>query len=227
LKNLNGSSIPDGAAFNISIVKSNNNTITTIPAVEIADPNGIKTMPIKNNQVVKVVNNPSLATIDPSVFQAVTSATANLGFEELFLNWKITGTAFSNQPVSGNTVVSERVLTRLAYNAGGIGGDYWKGMPYPIGFKGNNWIGTYENDNGDAPTGTLTSNLIIAEKRYLTFLLGGGKDLNRLYVELQVKKTDYEAAWGAGQRGLFGDTEDGFTRVNRITSLLNSEELYR
>ena len=151
----------------------------------------------------------------------------NLGFENQLFNWTATGTAFNNQPVEGNMVMSERVLTRMQYDRGGIGGDYWKGIPYPVGFKGTYWIGTYENDNGDAPTGTLTSRAFRAEKRFLTFLLGGGKDITKLYVELQVKKEDYEAAWGAGRRGFYGDTEDGFTRVNRITSLLNSEELYR
>ncbi len=153
---------------------------------------------------------------------------ANLGFENSFAgNWVASGNAFSNQPVEGNTVVTDRVLTKMAYNNGGIGGDYWKGLPYPIGIKGNRWIGTYEKGNGDAATGTLTSKFIPVNGRYLSFLLGGGNDYNKLYVELQVKKSDYEAAWGAGKHGLFGDTDDGYTKVNRITPLLNSEELYR
>ncbi len=151
----------------------------------------------------------------------------NLDFENSLFNWTATGTAFNNQPVEGNTVMSERVLTQLWYSNGGIGGDYWKGMPYPIGIQGNHWIGTYENGNGDAPTGTLTSDPFTVTNRYLSFLLGGGKDILRLYVELQIKKTDYEAAWGAGKRGFYGDTQDGFTRVNRITSSLNSEDLFR
>src|SRR5262249_39522006 len=45
--------------------------------------------------------------------------------------------------------------------------------------------------------------------------------------ELQVKLTDYQAAWGAGKTGFFGTTDDGFTRVNRLSPLINSEELFR
>jgi microsomal dipeptidase-like Zn-dependent dipeptidase len=222
VKNINGTLIPEGAAFNIAVTGKQTNNIANI------DPAIIKNIPV----VIKTPDNNAIVPdpgtiIDPSVIQAVNASTANLGFEEIFLNWKSTGTAFSNQPVTGNTVMSERVTGRMAYANGGIGGDYWKNMIYPIGIKGNNWIGTYENGNGDAPTGTLTSKPVISAKRYFTFLLGGGKDINKLYVELQVKKSDYEAAWGAGKKGFWGDTEDGFTKVNRVTSLLNSEELFR
>lgn len=225
VKNVNGTPLPEGAAFNI-LITSSTKINPALSGKKIIDPAVIKNGSTNNPQPA-ITTNPAIATIDPSVIQAVSSSSANLGFEELFLNWKTTGTAFNFQPVTGNTVTSDRILARMNYNAGGIGGDYWKGMPYSIGHKGNNWIGTYENEAGDAPTGTLTSKPITANKRYLTFLLGGGKDINKLYIELQVKKTDYEAAWGAGKKGFWGDTEDGFTRVNRITSLLNSEELYR
>lgn len=146
-----------------------------------------------------------------------------LGFENA--KWTAIGPAFANQPIRGDSMQSERVLARSMN--GIIGGDYWKGMKYPIGYKGNQWIGTAENGNGDVPTGTLTSMSFSARKRYLTFLLGGGRDLTKLFVELQVKKADYEAAWGAGKSGLWGDTTDGYTRVERITPALNSEELFR
>ncbi len=203
VRNASGTPIPEGAAFNIMI----NSDVKKAPAVFI---------PIRVDINASAVANAALIN------------QANLGFEHPFAgNWVATGNAFSNQPVEGNTVMSERVLTNMAYGSGGIGGDYWKGMLYPIGFKGNNWIGTYEKGNGDAATGTLTSKPFAIVDRYLTFLLGGGKDLNKLFVELQVKKSDYEAAWGAGKHGLWGDTEDGFTRVDRVPSLLNSEELFR
>ena len=95
----------------------------------------------------------------------------NPGFENGLEHWQATGTAFANQPVIGNTVTTERVLTQMEYARGGIGGDYWKGLSYLIGIKGNKWIGTYENSNGDAPTGTLTSSpFATGAQRYLTFL---------------------------------------------------------
>ncbi|MCX6317226.1 MAG: membrane dipeptidase [Bacteroidetes bacterium] len=223
ISNVNGTPVPDGASFNIAVQANTKNGYTKIDPGVKKNPANTNPTPVFNNETVRNAG----TVIDPTVLQAVSAGTANLGFEELFLNWKATGTAFANQPISGNTVMSDRVTTRMNYASGGIGGDYWKGIPYPIGFKGNNWIGTYENGNGDAPVGTLTSKPIRAEKRYLCFLLGGGKDFNNLYVELQVKKSDYEAAWGTGKRGIWGETEDGFYRVNRVTSLLNTEDLYR
>jgi microsomal dipeptidase-like Zn-dependent dipeptidase len=158
--------------------------------------------------------------------QVLSASQANLSFEEGLKNWTATGNAFANQPVEGTGIMSERVLTRMNYSSGGIGGDYWKSIPFAIGVKGNKWIGTYELGNGDQPTGTLTSKGFSASQRFVSFLLGGGKDLN-LYVELQVKKSDYEAAWGRARPTLYGETEDGFTRVTRVNAAINSEELFR
>lgn len=242
VKNANGSAFPEGAALNIAIdgqgkadlavrpgtIKPNPGLIQNNPpqkndaAISKTDPNAIKNAP-----VITTPQNPVREIVaDPGVLIEV-ARDANPGFEMGLLRWTATGTAFSNQPVEGSTVVTDRVLTRMQYSSGGIGGDYWKGLPYHIGHKDNYWIGTYEKGNGDAPTGTLTSSSMRAAKRYLTFLLGGGNDINKLYVELQVKKTDFEAAWGAGRRGLYGDTEDGYTRVGRVSPVQNSEELFR
>ena len=202
IRNIDHSPVPEGASFNIAVMGKQ---MQRVP-------------PISN---IPPVNDLSLNVLMP-IYRDV-----NLGFESGKIKWTATGTAFNNQPVQGNSVTTDRVLTQMQYGNGGVGGDYWKGMPYAIGIKGDHWIGTYENGNGDAPIGTFTSASFRADNRYLTFLLGGGKDINKLYLELQVKKTDYEAAWGQGKIGLWGDTKDGFTRVNRQTSLLNSEELFR
>jgi hypothetical protein len=204
VQNANGSALPEGAAFSIIITGAKQQVATA----------------------GNVTANPVLTNINPSVIISA-GTNANLDFELGNTKWTATGTAFNNQPVRGNTVTTNRVLTKMMYANGGVGGDYWQGLPYPIGIKGEQWIGTYENGNGDAPTGSFTSSAMRAGQRYFSFLLGGGKDFNKLYVELQVKKTDYETAWGAGKKSLFGETEDGFVRVNRITSSLNSEELFR
>lgn len=206
VKNQDGTAVPEGAAFNIIITSAKAAAIT----------------PVNNT----IQTNAVITTVNPAIRNA-NFISVNPGFENGLQSWKATGTAFNNQPVKGNTVITDRVLTRMQMAGGGIGGDYWKNLPYEIGIKGSAWIGTYENGNGDAPTGTLTSTSFTAGARYLHFLLGGGKDFNKLYVELQVKKTDYEAAWGSGKKGFWGDTEDGFTRVNRVSSFLNSEELFR
>ena len=251
VRNLSGKQIPDGAAFNIDIETGEPAAVATKenPLPEKKEPTGEpdKGIPLdKPIAAIEKIDKPAAKDTEKNPAKTETPNTAvrrapipnaeialpalmdlNLGFENQFLNWTPTGTAFSNQPVSGNTVMSERALTQMQYDRGGIGGDYWKGMIYPIGIKGDKWIGTYENGNGDAPTGTLTSRPMPAAARYLTFLLGGGKDITRLYVELQIRKSDYEAAWGAGAHGFFGDTDDGFTRAERITPSINSEELYR
>ncbi len=233
VKNMNGAALPEGAAVNVLIVTNSNAANATI------NPGIINNLPAANNNnpIVVIndlgavknatpVNNSPVNNIDPTILAAAQTFT-NTDFEFGLSKWTATGTAFSNQPVQGNTVASERVLVKMKYDDGGIGGDYWKGIAYPIGIKNDFWIGTYEKGNGDAPTGTLISSPIKITNRYLHFLLGGGNDFNKIYVELQVKKTDYEAAWGAGKRSVWGETADGFARVSRVTSLLNTEELYR
>ena len=210
VRNKNGGPLPNGAAFNI---------IITSTAVAQNKPAAV------NNNLPSITN-PTGVTVDAATLIANLSD-ANLSFEMNLHNWRATGTAFDNQPVNGNTIQSERLFSTMEYGNGGIGGDYWKNMQYPIGVKGNQWIGTYENGAGDGPTGTLTSSPMVATKRYLHFLMGGGKDITNIYVELQIKLQDYQAVWGAGKRGFFGVTEDGFTIVNRLSPLIVSEDLFR
>lgn len=136
----------------------------------------------------------------------------NWGFEKRLEGWLAQGTAFKNQPTYGNNVMTARVRTEMALANGGIGGDYWKQVPFPIGFKGNYWIGTYENHpqgnekrengflidatlgqtQGDAPTGTLTSPEFLLEHRYISFLVAGGRS-EKVKVELQLLKKDFDA----------------------------------
>src|SRR3982750_1597369 len=70
-----------------------------------------------------------------NVGQVLNASQANLSFEEGLKNWTATGNAFANQPVEGTGVMSERVLTRMNYSSGGIGGDYWKSIPFAMGVK--------------------------------------------------------------------------------------------
>jgi hypothetical protein len=141
----------------------------------------------------------------------------NPGFEDGLLGWTATGNAFT-QIVGGNMISSERVRTEMLYENGGIGGDYWKNMAYPVGAKGQRWIGSFERGNGDAATGSLTSEPFKMTRQFLHFLLGGGKDVDKLYVELQIKGT---------VSGAYGTTPDGYSKVKKITPEINSEELFR
>src|SRR6266850_2509185 len=67
-------------------------------------------------------------------------------FENGLQDWHASGSAFSDQPVAGANIRTERV------NIVKLGGDYWQGLPYPVGQNGNNLIFT-----ADPSEGTLTS----------------------------------------------------------------------
>lgn len=120
-------------------------------------------------------------------------------FDEDLQNWIATGTAFANQPTIGDNVLAERMRPEMRLENNGIGGDYWKKIPYPIGHMGAGWIGTYENrpdtsvplgrPAGDAPTGTLTSPEFRIVNPTISFLIGGGSDVSRLRVELLLRLT--------------------------------------
>jgi microsomal dipeptidase-like Zn-dependent dipeptidase len=154
----------------------------------------------------------SATTLDPNT---AAMRAANWDFEGGLTGWTATGNAFANQPTYGDNVITVRVNQRLVP----LGGDYWKG-PYPIGIQGQYWIGTYENrrtpdarwgvTQGDGPTGTLTSQPFPIRGGHLSFLIGGGNDATRTYVELITTVADYDriAAARAGTR-LDGGGKDG------------------
>ena len=138
-------------------------------------------IPTIRTDTVKTVN-PNLPPRDLTPAYMI-----NPGFEDGLIGWAANGNAFT-QVVGGNMISSERVRNEMLYENGGIGGDYWKNMAYPIGAKGNRWMGTYERGNGDAATGTLFSEPFKMTKQYLNFLLGGGHNIDQLFVELQIDR---------------------------------------
>ena len=217
IQSISNTTLPDNAAFNFIVTQRPQEELTAVATTSTA-----QVVTLQNNNGVKYQNITDVTAVASQITEA------NLGFENVFFNWRYTGDAFTNQPLKGNPVLSDRVLRHMSYDAGGIGGDYWKGMAYPVGFKGNNWVSSfYENPAGTGGTGTLTSFSFVAEKRYLAFLLSGGADLNKLYVELQIKKSDWEAAWGGPRSAPWGETDDGFIKVSRVSSSINSDELFR
>lgn len=160
---------------------------------------------------------------------------ANWDFEEGLSAWTRTGNAFDHQPTLGDNVAAIRVRTDMTLERGGIGGDYWKRIPYPIGNHLNAWIGTSENHpiasaplglvDGESATGTLTSGEfpLDAGNRFIAFVVGGGSDAATERVELQVRgdsdadQAEIERIVGGNRgaysalAGLFGGT--GASRV--------------
>ncbi|HYO75091.1 MAG TPA: hypothetical protein VE010_01405, partial [Thermoanaerobaculia bacterium] len=111
--------------------------------------------------------------------------------------WTATGTAFASQPTYGDNVATVRVNARLVP----LGGDYWKGA-YPIGIQGRYWIGTYEQRpgattawgtiQGDKAVGTLTSAPFRIKRGHLSFLIGGGGNVEQERVELVIPAADFD-----------------------------------
>ena len=101
-------------------------------------------------------------------------------FESNLDDWKKTGDAFDNQPFDGTTVQTNEQQFK------NIGGDYWKGIPYPLGQNGSRLILT-----SDRATGTLTSDTftVPATASYFSFLIGGSSDIRNERLELQVRST--------------------------------------
>jgi hypothetical protein len=181
--------------------------------------------PGKKEILPTVLINPALIAKNDADFD-------NWGFENGLAGWTKEGTAFIFQPTYGDNVLSQRVMAGMEYGNNGIGGDYWKDIPYPIGTRGDYWIGTYEshvnkgmtigNIQGDEPTGSLTSPVFILNHRFVSYLIGGGNDAATENVQLQMSKADFHAAVTAGaslsNMGTDGDwiiVHTGFT--NRRT----------
>ena len=91
--------------------------------------------------------------------------------------WTRTGTAFNNQPTYGDNPT--------ARNRG-----------QPANQQGDWWIGGSENrpsseipagqTQGDVPQGTLTSPSFYIKGKYISFLIGGGCDINFVRAELTI-----------------------------------------
>lgn len=66
------------------------------------------------------------------------------------------------------------------------------------GFEGNRLVNSFVG--GDAGTGTLTSPRFAIKRRYITFLIGGGKDLDRTCLQLVVDGNPVRVATGTNDR---------------------------
>ncbi|MFN9373791.1 MAG: dehydrogenase, partial [Planctomycetaceae bacterium] len=80
----------------------------------------------------------------------------NLDFETGTLeDWTVEGDAFKGQPVKGDAVFARRKDMKSEHT-------------------GTFWVGSYENNAGDGPTGTLTSVPFEVTHPWAAFLIAGG-----------------------------------------------------
>lgn len=126
-------------------------------------------------------------------------------------NWTASGTAFTTrQPTFGdNTAARGNVSCNKQ-------GDYW--------------IGTYENYDGvngspgnvrgDGATGTLTSPSFTIQKRYITFLIGGGNHPGLTGVKLVCEGQDYPTASGADTESMAAVTFDAQALLGKSANLV-------
>lgn len=117
----------------------------------------------------------------------------NWGFELGLINWTREGDAFDYQPNEGNVTPAERENKLRQQMAAEIGGDYWRRVEYHVGHKGTRWISTGHHANNqpgsifegqvEELTGTLRSAVFTVPGPWISFLIGGGNEPDKLRVE--------------------------------------------
>ena len=91
-------------------------------------------------------------------------------------DWKTTGTAFGEGPAQG-TLPNQMAVT---------------------GYRGHGLVNSF--NGGDASTGTLTSPTFKVQRKYITFLIGGGKDIEKTCVRLVVDGKTVRKATGPNDK---------------------------
>ena len=102
-------------------------------------------------------------------------------FENGIADWQREGPAFDGQPYCGE-------ISSTVFASSKLGGNYWKGLDYPLGLHGKCLLTSLGKSAG-ASEGTLTSHdfLLDASQPYLSFRIGGTEDLAHQRLELEVK----------------------------------------
>jgi hypothetical protein len=118
-----------------------------------------------------------------------------------FRGWTQTGQAFAGQPFCKHAQDAEMPSERFA--DGRLGGDYWKGLQYPLGQHGN-CVVTSLLKVATAEPWSLTSPEfpLPPDALFLTFLIGGTNDAAHEGIELQVRRDGtWETAYSATGSG--------------------------
>jgi microsomal dipeptidase-like Zn-dependent dipeptidase len=146
-------------------------------------------------------------------------------FENTVSGWTQTGDAFRDQPYCG-------AITSSIFAPAGVGGSYWKDLPFPLGQQGTCLITTIVKQSG-ASTGTLTSPEFSLDPNapFFSFRIGGTEDMENERVELQVRIPEpaddtliqQVRDWSIDRTGL--DRRDGPYRIVYAATGHNSETL--
>ncbi|WP_367873528.1 glycoside hydrolase family 32 protein [Luteolibacter sp. Populi] len=126
-------------------------------------------------------------------------------------NWTASGTAFTpRQPTLGDNTSAR----------GNV----------PCGMQGNRWIGSFENydgsngapgdTRGDTPVGTLTSTEFTIQKRYITFLAGGGNLPGLAGVKLLCEGQEYAMGTGIDSESMVPATFDAQAFAGKTARLV-------
>lgn len=137
---------PTGARYQVTLLDADSGVGTQVAAGDV-DGDGRADVVVANKRGTFVLRQ------QPGPAQGVLP---DLGFESGTLRgWTATGTAFTGQPIRGDTVVERKPKLKS-------------------GHRGEYWIGGYEVLE-DAPQGTLLSEPFAVAKPWATFLVGGGR----------------------------------------------------
>jgi microsomal dipeptidase-like Zn-dependent dipeptidase len=116
--------------------------------------------------------------------------------DDVFRGWTQTGKAFAGQPFCKRAQDAEMPSERFADSR--LGGDYWKGLQYPLGQHGN-CVVTSLLKIADAEPWSLTSPefALPSDAPFLSFLIGGTNDAAHAGIDLQVRR---DGAWETAYR---------------------------
>ena len=139
-------------------------------------------------------------------------------FEYGLQSWTKTGSAFDSQPVNCSGVHTDFPESLVK-----VGGDYWRGLPYPLGQHGHCLILTEDRLVGSLASSEFT---LRAETPYLNLLIGGSDNPAHERFELQIlfNSADDEAelerlikAWSASEHRIL---PDGLRRDGKYVTAL-------
>ena len=121
----------------------------------------------------------SLCLGSPAAAQSV-----SLDFESGLDGWTVTGAAFADQPVRAAGLLTDAMLPPLR-----LGGDYWRGLTYPVGHEGAFLVASSKLAEGRLVS---AGRLLTSNDRYFSALVGGTAR-EAAYLELQMLTPDLKA----------------------------------